>query len=73
MISNVSDRATDMRIANELIVKDMIIKNLENRDGSYFLSSLIQACKALVSLHIEGKSFQFVYSYKCMYKFSLRI
>jgi len=58
---------------NELIhLKDLTIKGFNENIHFMFLSSLLQKCKALVSLNIEGKFFRFfTYSYICMYNFSL--
>jgi len=66
---------TDMSIQYELIhLKHMTIRGLKNFRSTYILSSLIQTCKALVSLDIEGKSFQFVaYRYIFINDFYLQI
>jgi len=60
MVSFVSHRLKSIHITNELIIKNVIIKKFGICHVTYFPSNLIQACKALVSLDIEGKLFQFV-------------
>jgi len=63
----------DMDIQNELIhLRHMTLTGLKNFTKTNILISFIKACKALVSLEIEGTSRQFVtHSYICMYNFSL--
>jgi len=70
-------RRTNVRIANGLIIKNMVIKQLRtiwNGGSIYFPRTLIKACKELVSLNMEGRLFHFaIYNYICVYNWSLQI
>jgi len=63
-------RTTDVHIANEIILKNIVIKQLKairKIPTNYFPRTLIQACKELVSLNMEGKLFHFlIYNYICV-------